>query len=487
MLAAVILVCHFGLLTLLGIYGWQRLRLTRLCLRNRAVVPPPPLPAELPQVTVQLPVYNEKYVVERLIDAAARLRYPADRLQIQVLDDSTDETTVLAAARVHAWRRRGVDIAHLRRGQRTGFKAGALAAGLTQARGELVAIFDADFVPDADLLLAIVPYFSDPGVGMVQARWAHLNRGCNAITQVQAMMLDAHFVIEHGGRCAAGLFFNFNGTAGLWRAATIRDAGGWTADTLTEDLDLSYRAQLRGWRFVFLPTVTCAGELPVEMCAFKVQQHRWAKGATQVMLKLLPQIWAQPLPLRTKVEATFHLSSNVAYLLMVLDSLVFLPSSIVIRHGTDWAQTLWIDAPLFLFATLSHLCFFLSAQWAISGRLRTSLRYLPALMSVGIGLGLTNARAVIEALVGRSSAFVRTPKRGLHALGRRRPRPHDAYRVDHGGGWAWVEVAAGALYAGFGAWAIYHGAWLALPFLLLFLNGFLLTGVVSLLERRARR
>jgi len=486
-MASFFLIGHFTLLLLLCVYGCHRIYLTRVYLRTRRAPPvvdddggPPP------RVTVQLPLYNEKYVVERLVAAAVALRYPPDRLQIQVLDDSTDETRDLAAALVAAHRRQGVDIEYLHRSERRGFKAGALARGLARARGELVAVFDADFVPPPDLLLAVVPAFRDPRIGMVQARWTHLNREVSTVTQVQAMMLDAHFVIEHGARCNAGLCFNFNGTAGLWRTAAIRDAGGWQSDTLTEDLDLSYRAQLRGWRFLFLPEVTCAGELPVEITAFKSQQHRWAKGATQVMLKLLPRIWRSALPRRAKVEATFHLSSNVAYLLMVLDSLFFLLPSVVIRYRLGWWPTFWIDAPLFLFATVSHLYFFATAQQALYGTLRGRRRYLPGLLSLGVGLGLNNARAVAEALLGRASEFVRTPKLGPHALRGARAVVRGAYRVElHG--WEFVEIAAGAAYAVFTAWAIHRGLWLAVPFLVLFLNGFLATGVCSLWEARARR
>jgi cellulose synthase/poly-beta-1,6-N-acetylglucosamine synthase-like glycosyltransferase len=372
-------------------------------------------------------------------------------------------------------------VEYVRRPERTGFKAGALAHGMRSVVGELVAIFDADFLPPSDMLLASVPHFRDPRVGMIQARWGYLNRGASTFTEAQAIMLDAHFMIEHGGRAAAGLYFNFNGTAGVWRAAAIRDAGGWQSDTLTEDLDLSYRAQLRGWRFLFLPGLVCPGELPIEMGAFKSQQHRWAKGATQVMLKILPRVWASAAPLRTKVEATFHLTSNCAYLLMVIDATFFLVPSIVIRHRLGWHPWLVLDLPLFFFATVCHLGFFLAGQRSIFGSTRGRMCHLPALMALGIGLGMTNARAVVEALLGRTSDFVRTPKRGVGGGGRGR----GLYRVELAG-WEYLEVVLGLFYAGAIVWAISRHAWFAVPVLALFQNGFLFTGLAALLEQQRR-
>jgi cellulose synthase/poly-beta-1,6-N-acetylglucosamine synthase-like glycosyltransferase len=488
-----ILSCHFGLLTLLCAYGWHRLHITRLywanaqCLMWPTLVAGDPFAGDPPTVTVQLPIYNEKFVVERLIDAAAAIRYPWDKLEIQVLDDSSDETVDLARARVETHRRRGCPIEHLRRVERNGFKAGALAWGLERARGEFVAIFDADFVPDPRVLEQSVRHFHDQRLGMIQTRWEHLNRNYSAFTQVQAIWLDAHFTVEHGARCASGLFFNFNGTAGIWRVATIRDSGGWQWDTLTEDLDLSYRAQLRGWRFLFLPTLSSPGELPTEMSAFKSQQYRWAKGATQVMRKLLPQVWSRSLPLRTRVEATFHLTSNFAYLIMVIDSVFFLAPSVIIRHSLGWHPIFWIDVPIFFFASLCHLLFFAVGQRAIFGSLKGRLRYVPALMSFGIGLGINNARAVVDALLGRESDFVRTPKRGEAALGARSAWQllGAAYRIEPRG-WEYLELGLGLSYAFCLAWAGIHRIWAALPILLLFQNGFLLTGLYGLLERRRR-
>ncbi len=494
-LASIVLVGHFGLLLVLCIYGMHRLYLTWQVLRwpsrqrrpgaQRVPQHQPLWP--LPVVTVQLPIYNEKFVVERLIDAVAALRYPPDRLQIQVLDDSTDDTVALAQARVAWHRARGVWIEHLHRTDRTGYKAGALAAALPRAAGELIAIFDADFVPGPELLHNALAPFADPRVGMVQTRWEHLNRGYNALTQVQAIMLDAHFAIDQPARHRAGVFFNFNGTAGIWRAQAIRDAGGWHWDTITEDLDLSYRAQLHGWRFAYLQQVGCPSELPVEMNAFKSQQHRWAKGAIQVMRKTLPQVWRAPLPLHHKLEATLHLSSNLAYLLMLLHSAVFLLPSILVREQLGWGLSLWwLDLPLLVLATGSHLLFFLVGQRQLFGRIGARWVYVPALLATSVGLGLNNGRAVLEALLGRQSAFVRTPKLGAHALQNHgiaaRPRSY-APRL---GGYELLEIALAALYAAYTAWAVWQGFWTLVPFLLLFVWGLLFSGVQSLRERNAR-
>src|SRR5262245_34069813 len=280
-----ILVVYFFVLSILAIYGWHRYYLVYLYMKNKGKVPvAPPLPAsdQLPRVTIQLPIFNEMYVADRLIDAVCEMDYPRDRLEIQVLDDSTDETTGIAELAVRRHAARGFNISYLHRVDRTGYKAGALEAGLKEASGEFVAIFDSDFIPPADFLTRTLPHFStDPKIGMVQARWGHINQDYSLLTKIQSILLDAHFVLEHGGRNRAGCFFNFNGTAGIWRRAAIESAGGWQHDTLTEDLDLSYRAQLAGWRFVFLPDVVSPAEVPVEMNSFKSQQHRWAKGSIQ--------------------------------------------------------------------------------------------------------------------------------------------------------------------------------------------------------------
>ncbi len=485
--SAGVLLGHFGLLFVLCIYGVHRLVLTW-----QALCTPPAStailgPECLPTVTVQLPVFNERFVVERLIDAVAALDYPADRLQIQVLDDSTDDTVGLAAARVAWHRARGCWIDHLHRIDRTGYKAGALAAAMPLAKGEFIAIFDADFVPSPNLLREAIGPFGDSKVGMVQTRWAHLNRHYSTLTEVQAIMLDAHFVIDQPARYQTGAFFNFNGTAGLWRTQAIADAGGWQWDTITEDLDLSYRAQLHGWRFVYLQQVACPSELPVEMNAFKSQQHRWAKGAIQVMKKTLPLVWRAPLPLRHKLEATLHLSSNLAYLLMLIHGAVFLLPSIVVRQETGWLDTLrWVDLPLLVLATGSHLLFFLVGQRRLFGSLEQRWVYVPALLATAVGLGLNNGRAVLEALLGRESAFIRTPKLGEHAMRNHglaaRPRSY-AQRLP---GYELFEVALALLFGCYTVWAVTLGQWTLAPFLLLFVWGLLFSGGQSLREWRVR-
>jgi len=478
-MATFVLVCYFSILIILCIYGMHRIEITRAFLRHRRPVATPPNRFdELPRVTVQLPVYNEKFVIERIIEAAAALDYPRDRLQIQVLDDSTDETTALANACVRRLRNLGVDIEHIHRVDRVGYKAGALANGMKTATGALIAIFDADFIPEPDMLQRMVHHFTDPSVGMVQARWEHLNREDSTLTQIQAMMLDAHFVVEHGGRCGSGRFFNFNGTAGMWRPQAIADGGGWEHDTLTEDLDLSYRAQLKGWRFVFLEDVPCPSELPAEMTAFKSQQHRWAKGSIQVMLKTLPTVLRAKVPFKVKWEAFFHLSGNMAYLLMVINSVLFVIPSIMVRHDQPWQRILFLDGPLFLLASISFVYFYLTAQKALFGHVKGKARLVPALMAIGIGLGVNNAKAVVEALIGHRTGFVRTPKRGD---GPTSPK-QGGYRLPKSS-WGYIELALGLVYTAAILWAIRLGHWGGIPFLVLFQNGFLYVGWLTVSEQ----
>ncbi len=347
------LAAYFFVLIILAVYGWHRYYLVYLYMRNRGREPrsgPPLLP--LPVVTVQLPLYNEMYVADRLIESVCRIEYPRELLEIQVLDDSVDETRSIAELAVRRFAEEGIDIKYFHRTDRTGFKAGALEAGLKVARGEFIAIFDADFTPGSDFLARLMPHLADPGVGMVQARWGHINQDYSLLTKIQSILLDGHFVLEHGGRYRSGRFFNFNGTAGVWRRQAIDEAGGWQHDTLTEDLDLSYRAQLRGWRFVFVSSVIAPAEVPVEMNGFKSQQHRWAKGSIQTCCKLLPTILRANLPLGVKVEAFFHLTANFNYPLMCVLSVLMFPS-MVIRYNMGWYEMLLIDVPLFFAATFS--------------------------------------------------------------------------------------------------------------------------------------
>ncbi len=483
--AIVFLSGHYLIMIMLGVLAAHRLSLTYRQWRTKAMAGPEWRFATLPRVTVQLPVFNERHVIARLIDAAAALDYPRDLLEIQILDDSTDETTALAAARADHHRARGVCIDHITRPDRSGFKAGALAYGLERASGEFLMILDADFVPAPDFLRALIDPLADPDVAMVQARWGYLNRDSNLITRAQAVLLDAHFAIEQSRRAALGLFFSFNGTAGIWRKQAIRDAGGWRADTLTEDLDLSYRAQLAGWRFVYRGDVVCSSELPADMNAFKTQQHRWTKGSIEVMLRIVPAVWRAKLPLRIKVEATFHLTSNLSYLFILLECLILFGPGVTFRETYHLDALLWVDAPLFALATLSHLSFFLFGQRALHLGTRGRLREIAFLIPMLIGLALNNGRAVIEALLGIRSGFVRTPKQG--GFGKAVAfRANAAYRTARSRLGAWTEAGLGLAYAGISIWLIQQQYWLSTPFAVLFAISFLGIGIGTMHARQPR-
>ena len=471
---------YFTLLLCLSAYGAHRCYLLYLYTRNRArPTPPAHAPDDLPAVTVQLPIYNELYVVERLIDAAANLDYPAERLEIQVLDDSTDETQQIAARAVARWQARGLRIQRLRRIVRTGYKAGALAAGLHVARGDAIAIFDADFLPPRDFLRRSIPALWQPGVGMVQARWGHVNRDYSWLTRVQALLLDAHFVLEHGGRHRGGCFFNFNGTAGVWRRQAIEDGGGWQPDTLTEDLDLSYRAQLAGWRFVFLPDLVAPAELPVEMTAFKLQQQRWATGSIQTCLKVLPAVLRSSVPRRVKLEACFHLTANFHYPLLLLAAVLLAPA-LFARAPGGAPSFLAVDLPLFCAAALSMMNFHAVSQRAVRRDWLSQLKYVPLAMVVGVGLAVNNTLAVLGALGGGRLRFRRTPKYGV--VHRRDEWRKKRYRLARAGQ-PLVELALG-LYCTLAALAAAAaGLFAAAPVLGLFGCGFLYVGGVSLVQQ----
>ncbi len=463
--ASLLLGAYLGVLLLLSVFGLHRLYLVSLYLRTRRDAPcAPPPPSSWPQVTVQLPVFNEMYVVDRLLDAVARLDYPSDRLEVQVLDDSTDATSDRIRRRVASLRRAGLDVKHLRRADRTGFKAGALEAGMRRARGDLLCIFDADFVPAPDFLRRTVPHFNAPSVGMVQVRWSHLNRDHSALTRIQAMFLDAHFAIEHGARSRAGRFFNFNGTAGVWRRSAIESAGGWAHDTLTEDLDLSYRAQLGGWQFVYLNESPAPAELPVSIAAFKSQQRRWTKGAVQTARKLLPTVWRSSQPWRTKVEASFHLAGNIAYVLMVTLSLLVFPTMLA-RAPYGTIDLLLLELPILLFGTGSVAVFFVVAQHQIGRSAGAAACRLPALMALGVGLALNNTLAVVAGLSGATGEFVRTPKLAAAARG-------EAGYQSTLGVLPIIEVAMATYFAVATAVAVALQLWVCLPVLLLFLGGY---------------
>jgi cellulose synthase/poly-beta-1,6-N-acetylglucosamine synthase-like glycosyltransferase len=479
---AVVLVSYFFVLSILGIYGWHRYYLVYEYRRNKDRVPgpPPPMPNP-PVVTIQLPIYNEMYVVDRLIDAVCEIEYPRERLEIQVLDDSTDETRDIAELAVRRAAARGFDIKYLHRTDRTGFKAGALDAGMKVARGEFIAIFDADFVPPSDFLMRTVPYFREEKLAVVQARWGHLNPDFSLLTKVQAIMLDGHFVLEHGGRNRAGCFFNFNGTAGVWRRAAIDDSGGWQHDTLTEDLDLSYRAQLRGWVFKFLPNLVTPAEVPVEMNAFKSQQFRWAKGSIQTCRKVLPLVLMSDLPLKVKAEAFFHLTANFNYLLMVLLSILMFPA-MYFRYSMGWNEMLLIDVPLFLAATASVFRFYFICQTeAYAGLpLWNRIKYLPAVMAIGIGLAVNNSKAVLEALFDKQSDFMRTPKYGIQRrddnwAGK---KYHQTMNIQ-----PFIELGLGIYFTFTVFYALQHEIYGTLPFLMLFQFGYLYMGLLSIFQQ----
>ena len=479
-LDTIVLLAYFFILSILGIYGWHRYYLVYLYMKHkdRAPGPPPPV-TEWPVVTVQLPVYNEMYVVDRLIDAVCALDYPKEKLEIQVLDDSIDETSDIAELAVRRQAARGFDIKYLHRTDRTGFKAGALDAALKVARGGFIAIFDADFVPPPDFLVRTIPYFENPRLALVQARWGHLNHDYSLLTRIQAILLDGHFVLEHGGRNRSGCFFNFNGTAGVWRREAIGDAGGWQHDTLTEDLDLSYRAQLRGWQFLFLPDLVTPAEVPVEMNAFKSQQHRWAKGSIQTCRKLLPYILQADLPLKVKVEAFFHLTANFNYVLMVALSILMFPA-MYYRYNMGWTEMLLIDVPLFAAATASVVNFYLVSQREAYPDWRTRVKYLPMVMAIGIGLAVNNTRALIEALFGEPGEFTRTPKYGIERTQDdwQHKKYHQVMPIQ-----PLIEIALGVYFTGTVLYALTNGIYGTLPFLMLFQVGFLYAGLMSLFQQ----
>lgn len=416
-----------------------------------------------PSVTIQLPVYNEPYVVERLIRSVAEIRYPRDRLQIQVLDDSTDETVHAIRSVVRELQEQGIDVAYLHREDRSGYKAGALQAGLESATGEFIAIFDADFIPPTDFLERLIPSFADPQVGIVQARWAYLNREENFLTRLQAVLLDGHFLIEQAARQTSGLFGNFNGTAGIWRRRCIDEAGGWKADTLTEDLDLSYRAQRLGWKLVFRGDVEVPSELPADMLSFKNQQYRWAKGAIETSILQLPGLLTSALPWRVKSEGLMHLLSNSAYLLVMFLAFLLMPA--MPEYSKEAAGHRILEFILVL-ASVCHFGYFVYIL-RLSGRsLWKSFIYLPGLVIVGVSLTINNTRAIVEALLHQRSPFVRTPKTGgLYGLSK-------VSRATSFGLVFWLECFFCIFYLALSIRALTIQEWASVPIFILFMSGF---------------
>lgn len=438
---------------------------------------------ETPVVTVQLPVFNELYVAERLVRAVAEFEWPKDKLEIQVLDDSTDETTQILEACVEALKKDGLDIKLIHRANREGYKAGALEHGMHLCRGEFIAVFDADFVPQADFLKETVPFFADEKVGMVQTRWGHLNEDYNFLTRIQAILLDGHFLVEQSVRNMSQRFFNFNGTAGLWRKSTIFDAGGWQHDTLTEDLDLSYRAQLNGWKGVFVPWVKTPAELPVDMNGFKSQQFRWAKGAVQTCLKLIPRLMKSDQPLYIKLESFFHLTANFAFPLLLLLSLLtgsvvlFWPELAV--NDATLQRVLTVDLPVFALASLSLFIFYGTTIICTkrAGFLGWKLPfYIFGILCVGIGISINNTRAVFEALMRKASEFTRTPKYGIQTSKCSWSNKKYASRSMV----PFFEFVLALAFLGFALEAWSQGIWNMVPYLLLYSAGFGYAAIWSL-------
>lgn len=477
----IVLFLYFTILTVLSVYGAHRLWMLILYFRHKKDEPQPTGgPDFVPMVTVQLAVFNEMNVVERLMDYVVRMDWPREKLEIQMLDDSTDDTVKVAKAVCEKYRLMGYDISYIHRNDRTGFKAGALHNGLKTAKGEFVAMFDADFLPTKDFLRKAVPHFADHKVAFIQGCWDHLNRDFSLLTQVQAILLDGHFIFEHTARHRSKAFFNFSGTAGMWRVSAIADAGGWQHDTITEDADLSYRAQLLGWKGVYLKDLVVPAELPVEVNAFKSQQHRWAKGNAQVIRKLMKTILTSKESLHTKAEVWFHLTANCNYLLMVLLSFLMVPC-MILRAGTPWYILLATDGPFFLLNAVSvGLYFGLSQREVYNNKNWTKrLKYVPGLMSLGIGLCLNQAKAVLEGFLTNDIEFKRTPKLGVDENGQTVSKR--AYKVP--------KSLITFLEAGFALYyfaallaAVWIRKWASVPFLYLFFSGFAYMSIMSLAD-----
>jgi cellulose synthase/poly-beta-1,6-N-acetylglucosamine synthase-like glycosyltransferase len=485
---------YFGVLLALSIYGLHRSHLVLTVLRRRQAlrslgqeVSPIGLDgiearSDLPPVTIQLPLYNEATVAARLLDHVAAIEWPRDRLEIQVLDDSTDETRALVRRKVESLRERGLDVVYIHRVDRSGYKAGALDNGLKVARGDLVAIFDADFLPQPEFLRAVVPHFiGDPKVGMVQARWGHLNRDRSMLTRTEALMLDGHHLVENRARAAAGWLFNFSGTGGIWRKEAIASAGGWQHDTLTEDLDLSYRAQLVGWRFVYREDVVTPAELPEDISAFRAQQFRWAKGTVQTARKLLGRLMSAKLSPMQRVEAFFHLTPHFAYPLMVFLSILLFPA-LLLMPATDPATMLAVDLPLVIGTTGSLASFYVMAEIAQGRRSIDAIRQLPALLALGAGLAPHLSRAVWEGLHSMAGEFIRTPKKGSSLqAGPAFARYRAAADLPA------VEIALCLLSAASTVASVETGHWFATPFAMIFTYGYGYVAFFVAAEELARR
>ena len=472
-------VLQLALLFALTALNAYKLVLLVLLARRRNICAPN-LPREWPHVVVQIPLYNERSVARRAIDAVCRFDYPIERLTVQVLDDSTDDTVQIVDAAIREWAGRGPTIEHRRRRSRDGFKAGALRDGLRATQAELVAVFDADFVPGPDFLKRTVGYFSDPRIGVVQTRWTFLNSESSLLTSVQALFLDGHFLVQHAARSRWGLFFHFNGTAGIWRRAAIESAGGWSAATLTEDLDLSYRARLAGWHFAYAEDVGVPSELPPTLAALKSQQFRWAKGMTQVALRLLPSLWRARLAWSVRLDATVHLLSGLSYPLTLTTTILAIPWLLAGAPRTPGAGAL---LPLVAFNSCINLAFYGAGAWRAGVRGWKPFARLLGMLPVGMGLSLNGTLAVLAGLIGWPSTFVRTPKQGL--VGRARWLPRHAYASRGGPPW---ELALATAYAATALAIVPNATPVALAFLALFGLGYFYVSGLHAVEwvRRVR-
>ncbi|ROL59005.1 glycosyltransferase [Bacteroidetes/Chlorobi group bacterium MS-B_bin-24] len=473
-----ILIFYFLSLTVLFLFGVHGLVLLYYYHKTQKIsLPQYELPKELPRVTIQLPIFNELYVVERLIRHVCKIRYPKDKLEIQVLDDSTDETQEVAKKLVEDYRAQGYDIHYIHRDNREGFKAGALKNGLELAKGEFIAIFDADFVPPEDFLEKTLPYFQNPQVGMVQTRWGHLNEDYSFLTKALALALDGHFVMEQQVRNRAGFFINFNGTAGIWRKETIIDAGNWQPDTLTEDLDLSYRAQLKGWKFVFLNDVVSPAELPADINGLKTQQFRWTKGAVETAKKILPLVLKSKLNWKVKLEAIVHLTSNIVFPFILVVALLNIPL-VVIKNTFDTFDVYYNAMSIFVLGSIASFLFYLYSQKAIHIDWRNRILLFPVFLAGSMGLAINNTKAVIEALIGKKSGFTRTPK--YRIVSNKDDWRFKKYVQRKISPTVLFEILLAIYYViGIGI-SIYYLEIAAIPFQLLFLLGFGTVGYMSI-------
>ena len=483
---ACMLLPYFAVMILLSLYGVHRYTMCYQYFKYRKNYDPNPPRhfAELPRVTVQLPIFNEQFVIDRLIEAVCAMEYPREKLEIQVLDDSTDETTAVASAIVDRYAALGHPIVYIHRTNRHGFKAGALDAGLKVAKGEFVAIFDADFIPPPDWIMKVIHHFAEPEIGMVQTRWTHLNRDYSMLTQIEAILLDGHFVLEHGARARSGEFFNFNGTAGMWRRQAITDGGGWQHDTLTEDTDLSYRSQMAGWKFKYLPDVECPSELPIEMTAFKTQQARWAKGLIQTSIKILPKVFRSNTSRRNKIESVYHLTANLSYPLMVIMSALLIPAMIC-RFYQGWFQMLLIDLPLFTASTFSIAVFYVMSQRELfpnTGK-RPSTICRSSWLSASASLSPIPRPSWKPSSASRAPLCAR-PSTASRKKGEKSQAAKYRKRLKLA---PWIELLLGCYFLAAILYTFTNHNYFTAPFLILFVLGYWYTGLMSLLQGRFER